>query len=145
MLIAVAAHAIRVRHTLGVENVADFVRLVTVHAGGQDVRLFLPKLTSDRLAMHLFHLRVALGAGRRDVAPVNRGVRIGMRQDVVRRVARHAVGGHHQALLEQGLAVDAFRIVLQNVVLVDLPVGLHRRTLAVAPAADERHFQGGDG
>ena len=86
MLITVAAHAIRVRHTLGVENVANFVGLVTVHAGGQDVRLFLPKRASDRFAMHLLDLRVAFGAGRRDVAPVNGRIGVGVRQDVVRRM-----------------------------------------------------------
>jgi len=63
----------------------------------------------------------------------------------VRCVARHTVRGNHQALFEKGLSVDALRIVLQNVVLVDIPVGLYRSALTVAPAANEWYFQGGDG
>ena len=45
---------------------------------------------------------------------------IGVRQDVVRRVAGGAVGRHDQALLQQALAVNALRVVLQDVVLVDV-------------------------
>ena len=60
-------------------------------------------------------------------------------------MARHTGRGHDQALLEDGLSVNALRIVLQDVVLVDVPVHLHRRALAVAPAANERHLQRGDG
>ncbi len=143
--IGVAAHAIGVGHALGVENVADFVGLVAVEAGGQYICLFLPEFAPDRLAVHHFDFGMAFGAGGRDVAPVDRRIRIGVRQDVVRGVARHAGGGDDQAFLENRLAVDALRIIFENVVLVDVAVQLDGRAFAMATAADERNIQRGNG
>ena len=139
-----AAHAVRVGHALRVENVANFVRLVTVHAGGKNVRFLLPECAFDGLAVDLFNLRVAPGAGGGNVAPRDRGVGIGVRQDVMRRVARRAIRRDDQALLEQRLAVNALGIVLENIVLIDLAVGLNRSALAMAAAADEGDVERSD-
>lgn len=59
-------------------------------------------------------------------------------------MAGGAIGGHDQALLEQGLTMDALGIVFEDIVLVDLAIGLYRRALTMAPTADERHLQGRD-
>ncbi len=95
--IGVAAHAIGVGHALRVENVADFVRLMAIDAGGKNIGLFFPELAADGLAVHQFDFGVAFGAGGRDVAPVDGRVRIGVRQDDVRRVTRGTVGGDDQS------------------------------------------------
>ncbi len=62
----------------------------------------------------LLDLAVALRAGARDVVVVDARARVGVGQDVVRRVAGRADGGHGQALLEQTLAVDALGVVLEE-------------------------------
>ena len=69
VLIGVAAHAVRVGHAIVVKDVANLVRLVAIDAGREHVRFFLPQFAADRLPVHGFNLRVALGAGRGDVAP----------------------------------------------------------------------------
>ena len=77
--IAVAAQAIAVGHPLRVEDLADFVRLMAVDARRDQVRLLLPQLAADHLAVHGLDLRVALGAGLGDVLFGDRGARIGVR------------------------------------------------------------------
>ena len=114
---------------------------MTVHAGGQDMRFLFPEFAADRLAVHFFDLGVALGAGGRDVAAVDRGIRVRVGQDVVGGVAGNAICRNDQSLLEQRLAVNALGIVLNDVVLINLPLGLDRGALAVALSADERYFQ----
>lgn len=100
VLIAVAAHAIGVRHALRVEHVADLVRLVAIDARRKYMRFLLPQLAADCLAVDFFDLGVALGASRRDIAPVDRRIRIGMGEDAVRRVAGRAIRGNNQSFLE---------------------------------------------
>ena len=56
-LIVVATHAIGIGHALAVEDFPHLVRLVAVHAGGQDVRFLLPQFAADGLAVHRFDLR----------------------------------------------------------------------------------------
>ena len=144
VLIAVAAHAIGVRHTLAVENIPDLMGLMAIHTGRENVRFFLPEFATNGLAMNLFDLGMTLGASGRDVAPANRRLGIGVRQDAMRRMARYARGRNDQTLLEHSLAVDALGIVLQNVVLINVAVQLDRRALAVAAATDERDVERGD-
>lgn len=66
-----AAHAIRIGHALGVENVSDFVRLVTIDAGGKSVGLLFPKFSADSLAVDQFNIGMALGTGCGNVASVD--------------------------------------------------------------------------
>ena len=106
--VRVAMHAIRVGHAFGVEDVAKLVRLVAVHARGQNVGFLFLKRSIDDLPVHAFNLGVAFGAGRSNILPVNRGRRVGMRQDQVRRVAGGAVRRDRKTLFQQRLAVDAF-------------------------------------
>ncbi len=72
-LLLVAPQAVRVRHALAVEDLPHLVRLVAVDARGQHVRLLLPQLAPDDLAVHRLDLGVALRAGARDVAARDRG------------------------------------------------------------------------
>ena len=64
-----ATHAIGIGHALTVEDLPHLVRLVTVHAGGQDIRFLLPQFAADGLAVHGFDLCMTFGTGGRDVAP----------------------------------------------------------------------------
>ena len=136
-----AALAVGVSHALGVEDIADLVRLVAIDARRQHIRFFFPKFAADGLAVHLLDQSVALGAGGGDVLAGDGGVRVGMRQDAVRRVAGGTVGRHDQPFLQQALPVDTLGIVLQDVVLFDGPLRLHRRALAMALAAEERDIE----
>ncbi len=99
---------------------ARLVRLVALDADRNPVRRVLPELALDHLAVHLLDLRVALGAGRDHVLLGDRRLRIGVRQDVVRRVAGGADGGDRQALLVEPLAVDRVDVVLEDVLLRDV-------------------------
>ena len=114
-----AAQAIAVGHSLAVENLADLVRLMAIDARRDHVRLFLPQLAADHLAVYGLDLRVALGAGFGDILLGDRGARIGVGQHVVRGVATGADRGHGQALLEEADAVDAVLVVFEDVGLRD--------------------------
>ena len=70
-LVGVAAHAIRIRHSLRVIDLSDLVRLVAINAGWKNVRFLFPEFAPNGLAMHSFDLRVTLGAGCRDVPSRN--------------------------------------------------------------------------
>ena len=145
MLIGVAAHAIGIGHALRVENVADFVGLVTVDAGGENIGLLLPEFATNRFAVNLLDLRMALRAGGGNVTAIDGRVRIGVRQNAVRRMAGHARRGHDQALLHHGLAVDALGIILEDVVLINLAVHLDGRTFTMASTTDEWNIERSDG
>ena len=140
-LLLVALQAVRVRHALRVEDLAHLVRLVAVDARGQDVGLLLPELPLDDLPVDGLDLGVALRAGLRDVAAGDRGPGVGVGQDVVGGVAGGAVRGDDEALLEEALAVDRLRVVLQDVVLVDVALPHDDRALLVALAAGEGHLE----
>ena len=137
--IGVAAHAIGVGHALGVENVAHLVGLVAVDAGGQDVALLSPKVRpgsscgapASICAWHLVQVAAMLRRLIEEFGSVCGRMLCGVWQET-------QVGGDDQALLEHGLAVNALRIVLQNVVLVDVAVRLDRRALAVAAVRRRR-------
>jgi hypothetical protein len=135
----VADKAIAVRHALVVEDLTYLVWLVTVHTGGKDVHFLFPQLTLDDLAVHILDLGVASGARRRDVLSGDRGTRIRMGQDVVRRVTRRARGRDDEAFLQQPLAVNALGIVLQNVVLVDLTLELDGGTFTMTSPTEQRY------
>ncbi len=141
MLIAVAAQAIGIGHALRIEDVPYFVRLMAIHAGRQDMRFFLPKLSANRLPVHFLDFRMTLRAGRDDVPPIDRRIRIGMRQNIVRRVARHAIRSHDEPLFHERFAVNALGIIFENIVLIDSPLRLHRRSFPMATSAHERNFQ----
>ena len=135
---------VAVGHALRVEDLPDLVRLVAVHARRQDVALLLPELALDHLAVHRLDLGVAFRAGRGDVLPRDRRRGIRVREDRVPGVAGGAVGSHDEPLPEEPLAVDALGEILDDVVLVDHPLALDRRTLLVALPAEERDLQGRD-
>lgn len=61
--IAVAALAITIRHALRIEDSADFMGLVAIDAGGDDVGLFLPEFAADHLLVDSLDLGMAFGTG----------------------------------------------------------------------------------
>lgn len=65
--VAVAAQAILVGHAFGVVDLTDLVRRVAIDAGRDDLRLLLPELAANHLAMNGLDLRMAAGAGGSDV------------------------------------------------------------------------------
>ena len=60
---------------------------------------------------------------------------------MVRGVAGHTGGADHQAFFEQALAVNAFGVIFENMILMDRAQALDRRALVVAPAAHKGRFQ----
>src|SRR5208282_3548378 len=80
-LVGVAALAVGISHALGIEDVADLVRLVTIDARRQHICFFFPEFAADGLAMHLLDQSVALGAGGCDVLAGDRRIRVGVWQD----------------------------------------------------------------
>jgi len=139
VLVAVAHETVLIGYALSVEYLADLVRLVAIHADGNRFRLLFPKRAVDHLPMDLLDFGMALQAGRHDVAVGDGGLRIGMRQDLVRGMAGNAGGAAAEPLLEKTLAVDALGIVFQNMVFRNIPLLLDLRTLAVAGTADKRN------
>ena len=142
--IGVATHAIAVGHPFRVVDPAGLVRLVTVDTRRNQVRLLLPQLAADHLAMHLLDVRVALGTRFGDVCLGDRGPGIGVRKHVVRGMATGANGGNGQALLEEADTMDAVLVILRNVGLRDGARLANFAVLAVTGAAKGRNVDGGD-
>ena len=88
--VGMAALAVLVRHTLRIKDSPDLVRLVAVHAGRDEVRLFLPQLAANDFAVHILNQRMALRAGSGDVLFGDGRTVISVRQYEVRRVATGA-------------------------------------------------------
>lgn len=139
--IGMTTQAIRIGHAQVVEHFADFVGLVAVHASRENVGLLLPQLATDSLAMYAFDLPMAVGAGRRDISPRYGGIGIGGGEDIMRCVTRRTIGCHRKALSQQALAVNTFRVILQDVMFTDVAVPLHGSTLPVTSAAEEGDIQ----
>ena len=140
-----AVHAVGVRHALAVENLAHLMGLMAVDAGWKHVGFLLPQLALDHLPVHIFDAGMTAGAGLRDIPAGDGGRGVRVRADVVRGVTRCAVRSNDEALLQQALAMDRFRVILENVILVDVPLLHHRRAFLMALAAGERHVQGRHG
>lgn len=99
LLVRVAVQAVRIGHALRVEDIADLVRLMAIHARGQDIYFLFPQRATNDLPVHRFDLRVAFRARRGYVSPRDRRSGIGVGQDQMRRMACRAVGRHRQPLL----------------------------------------------
>jgi hypothetical protein len=65
----VTPQTIFVCHALRVVHLPNLVRLMAVDTRGKNVRLLLPQLPSNDLAVDQLDLRMALCAGDRDVLP----------------------------------------------------------------------------
>jgi hypothetical protein len=105
---------------LRIKDSPDLVGLVAVYTDGDQVRALLPQLAADDFAMYGFDLRMAFRTGPGDVLFGNRRPRVGVGQNEVRRMATGTNRSDDQAAAEQALAVDAFGIVFQDLVLRDV-------------------------
>ncbi|UCG88914.1 MAG: hypothetical protein JSW71_10400 [Gemmatimonadota bacterium] len=85
--VAVTPEAITIGGTGLIQNTADLMRLMAVDAHRYHIRPLAPQPAFYDLAMYLLNLRVTLLAGLRNVGAVNARLRIGVGQDLVRRVA----------------------------------------------------------
>lgn len=118
--ITMAPEAVAVGGSGFIQDTSDGVWLVTIHADRYHIRPLTPQAALYHLAVHLLDLRVALLAGLTDVIAVNARCRIGVREDLVRRVTRRADRGDRQTLPEQTFAMYGERVVLEYAVLVDV-------------------------
>ena len=139
-----AQHTIRIGHTVVVLNFARLMRLMAVDADGNTLRIRLPELAANHLAMHTFNLVMAFFAGFGDIVASDGGARIRMWQNAVGTMAGHAGRADDQTFLEEPFPVETLRIILDNVIFVNNALPLHRRAFAVAGAADKRYAQRGD-
>ena len=64
-----------------------------------------------------------------------------MRQNAVGSVAGCTIWRHHKPSPEQTFAVNALRIVFEDLMLRDVSLALHPSSLLMAAAAEKRHFQ----
>jgi len=98
----------------------------------------LQQLAVDDLAMNVLDRGVARRARRGDVGARDRRLGVGVLEDRVRRVARHAGRRHDKPLRHQGFAVDGLRVVADDVRLVDRALFRDAPVLRVALAAEVR-------
>ena len=70
--------------------------------------------------MYLLDLPVALGTCRRNVVSMDARGRVGVRQDLVRRVTGRADRRYREPLAIQTFAVNRLRVVLEDAVLGDI-------------------------
>jgi hypothetical protein len=137
----VTSEAILVGHSLRVEHLSYFVRLVTIHAGRKNVRLFFPQFAFDDLSVDQLNFRVTLRARCSDVFPCNRRPAVRVRQDRVRRMARDTTWRDNEPFTQQPFTMNTFREVLQNVILMDCSLTRYGRAFLVALAAEEGDVQ----
>jgi hypothetical protein len=102
--------------------------------------LLLPKFAADHLLVYGFYLSVAFRARLGDVLLGDGRARVGVRQYKVRCVTTRAHCRYRQAALEQTLAMNALRIIAQDVTLGNVMRQADRRTLVMTPAAQNRHL-----
>ncbi len=135
--VAMAALAVAVGHPLHIKDLPDLVRLVAVHAGGDQARSLLPQLAADDFAVHRRNQRMALRAGPGDVLFGDRRAGIGVGQDEVRSMATGTNRRDDQATAQQALAVHTFGIVFQDLVLGNVVSKLDGRAFMVTAATQE--------
>jgi hypothetical protein len=117
ILVLMAGQAEPVGKALLVIDAPDVMRLVTIDADRNLVRLLFPQLATDDFQMYLLDLSVTLHTGGRDVVAIDAGLGVLMRQDVVRRVTTGAHSGDNQASPVEAVTMDGLRIILEDVVL----------------------------
>lgn len=142
--IGMATHAIAVGHPFRVVDLADFVRLMAIDAGRDQVRLLLPQLAADHLAVYVLDVRVALGTRLGDVRLGDGGPGIGVGKHVVSGMTTAAYRGNGQALLEEADAVNAVLVILGDVGLWDGARLADFAVLAVTGAAKGWNIDGGN-
>jgi len=139
----VAGQAVLVGQSVRIENVADLVRRVAVDTGRNLAWIFGPQLAFDDLAVHLFDLSVASRTGRSNIVCVDARSWIGVRTNVMGRMAGGADGRDSETLSEQTLTVNAHRIMLEDVLLRYLVTSGYGRSLSVATSTEQRHVHHG--
>jgi hypothetical protein len=118
--VSVTGHAVPVGSPDVVKHTTLFVRGVTIHAGRDLVGLLLPKAPLDGLDVDRLDAGVALSTGGRHVFVVDAGTGIGMREDVVGRVAGGADRGNGQTRPVEPVSMNGHGVVGQYPVLMDL-------------------------
>jgi hypothetical protein len=103
-----APQTVPIRHALGVENLSNFMRLMTVHTRGENMFFFLPQLSPDDFKMNRFDLSVALCAGCGNIFACNGRTRIRVRQNSVGRMTCCAIRCDNESSFEKAFPVDAF-------------------------------------
>ena len=96
----------------------------------------------DAQAVFLINTVVALGARAGDISRVDAGSGIARRKLSVGRVAAGARGRDHQPALEQSLAMDAFFVMLDHVMLCSLITDRGLAFFLMAARAQDRHIRG---
>ena len=69
LLVRVTTHTVSIGHALRVEDIADLVRLMAIHARRQDVGFLFPQLSTNDFSMHGFDQRMAFRAGGGNIPP----------------------------------------------------------------------------
>ncbi len=138
--VAMAALAVAVRHSFCVGELPYFVRLVAVHAGRNQVRLLFPEFAPDDFTVHGLDLPVTLPAGGGDVGFGDGRAWIGVRQNVMGRMAARAYRGNRKPFLVERLAMEAILVVLQDVGLGYVVCQADGGAFAMATAAELRNF-----
>ena len=138
--LTVAGQAVIVGQTVRVKDPANLVRRMAIDTGRNLGGILEPQATLDDLAVYAFNLAMAVRAGLRHIVRVNAGLRISMRQYVVRRMAGRADGGDRETLTKQAFPVNTHRVVFEDGVLRDV-MGLgDRGPFLVTGTAKHRHI-----
>jgi hypothetical protein len=95
-----AFHAVAIGHAEFIEYFPGSVRGMTIDTDGDHMRLFLPEFATYHLPVHRLDLAMTFLASSGDIIFIDGRVRIGMRENVVRRMAVRAYSGDGQSLLE---------------------------------------------
>ena len=139
--LGMASHAFLIRDALLVEKTPRPVRLMAIDANRDLVRFLFPQLAANHLGMHILNTPVAFLARTRNVTRMDARRRIGVRENIVRRVTVSAHRRDSQPLLIEAFSVDPERIVRLDRVLRDI-VGLtNGRPFFVAATAHEGNLE----
>ena len=121
----------------------DLVGLVAFCTRRHLVGFFFPKSVIDDLHVDLFNPAVTLHTCRCDVLPVDAALGVIVVENEVGGVARCTDSRNGQALFEEPPTMNRHREILKDVILRDIPLLHHLRTLLVAPPAEHRDVDDG--
>src|ERR1039457_687997 len=142
LLVAASALVHNVQTEIGEIGALDAVGRMAIGANGQLLAGFVHVRAVDAGGEHLVDAAVAFRACLGDIVAVHAGARVAGGQFAMRRVAVGTIRGHSQAALQKAFAVNAFLVVLHDLILL---AGVPQRRFfprLMALGAQRRHVAG---
>lgn len=137
--IAVTIQAKLIIQAVLIQHPSGLMGAMTFNTGRNLMGFFFPQFAPDNLGMGSLNIRMTLHAGSHNIIPADRGIWIGMGQNIMGGMTAAADSGDGQPLTQETFAVNGHGIVFQDVLFLDI-MGLgHGAALLMTAAASGGH------